>query len=129
MQLLLIHIVLTSCFTSSQTNVDHGIFADGGALCPHKKKDLKKLRNIRKVSKPHRMIAQRPAAPPQNESPSNTSRKPLKNINQPPPRRAPPHTKTSPWKPPSDPNTPQTPPNPPALTPLATLHCFNLKLE
>ena len=42
MQLLLIHIVLTSCFTSSQTNVDHGIFADGGALCPHKKKDLKK---------------------------------------------------------------------------------------
>ena len=30
----------------------------GGPLCPHKKKKrLKKIGNIRKVSKPHRMIA------------------------------------------------------------------------
>ena len=37
----------------------HGIFAAGGAFVPtqEKKKDLRKLGNVRKVPKPHRMIA------------------------------------------------------------------------
>ena len=45
---------------------------------PHKLPNYlrhRKLRNIRKVLKPHRIIAQRPA-PPQNENPANTSKKP-----------------------------------------------------
>ena len=41
-------------------------------------KDLRKLGIIRKVSKPHRLIAQRPA-PWQNEVFDNTSKKLLKN--------------------------------------------------
>ena len=32
------------------------------------KKDAKKLGNIRKVSKPHKMIAQRPAPPPPHQN-------------------------------------------------------------
>ena len=70
----------------------HGIFAAGGASCPHKKKkkilgsyDPSKLGNIRKVSKfhskSHRMIAQ-PPVPPPNVNFANTSKKPLKNRNQ-----------------------------------------------
>ena len=44
----------------------YGIFAAGEALVPtqEKKKDLRKLGNARKVSKPHRMIAQCPVPPP-----------------------------------------------------------------
>ena len=46
----------------------HGIFADGGAKVPtqekKKKKRLRKLGNIRKVPKLHRMIAQRHAPLP-----------------------------------------------------------------
>ena len=38
------------------------------------------LGNIRKLSKPHRMIAQRPV-PRQNKSPANTRTKPLENRN------------------------------------------------
>ena len=41
----------------------NGIFADVGALCPHKKKkkkawDLRKLVNIRKTPKLHKIMAQ-----------------------------------------------------------------------
>ena len=43
--------------------------------------DLRKLENIRKLSKRHRMIAQCPVPPLQNESSTNTSRKLLKNRN------------------------------------------------
>ena len=45
---------------------------------------LRKLGNIKKVSKLHRIIAQRPASPPpqkKNASPVNTSTKLLKNRN------------------------------------------------
>ena len=77
--------VCVSYVTSSETNsnlryVSHGIFAAGGlcphekkkiwmcsalggSLCPHKKKnfsDLKKLANIKKVLKFHRIIASCP---------------------------------------------------------------------
>ena len=42
--------------------------------------DLRKLRNIRKILKPHRIIAQRPAhLPQQNENSANTSKRPLKS--------------------------------------------------
>ena len=43
---------------------------------------LRILGNIRKVSKLHRMIAQWPVPPPQNESFVDTSRKPLENRNE-----------------------------------------------
>ena len=46
----------------------HGIFADGGGgrLSAHRRKkwDLRKLGNIRKVSRLHRMIAQCPVSLP-----------------------------------------------------------------
>ena len=36
----------------------------GGLVATQEKKSAKKLGNMRKVSKPHKMIAQRPAPPP-----------------------------------------------------------------
>ena len=65
-----------------------------------KAQDLRKLGNIRKVSKPHRMIAQCPAPPPKFV---NTSEKLLKNRNKTFPVLSTPHESLSP--------------------------CFNLKLE
>ena len=55
-RLLLINMVYTSYLTSC-----HGMFAAWGALVHTQEKtktwDLMKLANIKKVSKPHRMIA------------------------------------------------------------------------
>ena len=56
----------------------HGIYELPHELPNDLRLDLRKLGNMRKVSKPHRMIAQCPA-PGQNES--FTSRKLLKNRN------------------------------------------------
>ena len=55
----------------------------GGRWCPHKKKKtqgLRKLGNIRKVSKLPRMIAPCPL-PRQNENLANSNKKLLKNKN------------------------------------------------
>ena len=60
--------VYTSCLTSCRTTAT-AFSPMGGAQCPHKKKklDLRKLGNIRKLSKPDRMIAQRPFSPPKRK--------------------------------------------------------------
>ena len=42
--------------------------------------EITKLRNIRKILKPHRIMAQRPASPPPKKKIANTSKKPMKNI-------------------------------------------------
>ena len=109
----------------------------GGQVAHTRKKktqDLRELGNIRKVSKPHRMIAQCPA--PQAKSPETW------RLNS--PRGAPLHMKTGAcpkypvtdclWKPPFDSNSSQTLSNLIPLTLLVTLrpltlHCFNLGLE
>ena len=67
------------------TTCEHGIYELSNKL-PNDLRlrflDLKKLRNIRKILKPHR-IAQRPVhLPYQNENSANTSKRPLKNGNQ-----------------------------------------------
>ena len=69
-----------------------------GVLVPTQEKktlDLRKLGNIRKVSKPHRMIAQCPApSPHKNETPHTTKKKPKIAI-IPFPRFATPHSNYS----------------------------------
>ena len=62
------HYIYTSCLTCCRTTY----FRRWGVKMPTQekknKKDAKKLAHIRKVSKPHKMIAQRPAPPPPHQN-------------------------------------------------------------
>ena len=72
------------------------------------RKDLRKLGNTMKMSKPHRMSAQPPAPSPQPPAPKPTL--PRKTEMRPPPQRATQHQNQR------QPQTPRKPPQPQATT-------------